>query len=82
MKAYRQVKTYTFADGTQLLEEFGKLPQQSEADELLRLGSDERLVDIAYRAYGDHEEWYGLAYANGIIDPWDLPSNTQLIIPA
>lgn len=81
MKAYRKTLVYTFYDGTQILEEDGDLPSSSINDELYRVGSEERLVDVAFAKYGDHEEWYGIALTNGIINPFEDLKGQQLIIP-
>jgi hypothetical protein len=81
MKAYRQVKIYTFNDGTQLLEESGSLPNPSSADLMKRIGTEESLQDISFNEYGNHEEWVTIAYSNGIINPWDSLTNQVLVIP-
>ena len=81
MKAYRQVKIYTFTDGTQLLEESGSLPRPSAQDTIKRIGTEESLQDISFNEYGNHEEWVTIAYSNGIINPWDSLTNQVLVIP-
>jgi nucleoid-associated protein YgaU len=82
MKAYREILVYHFVDGTKLLEENSNRRFLSPEDDIHRVGSEQRLVDIAFAFYGDHEEWYGLALANNLIDPWEDLIGQQIIIPS
>jgi hypothetical protein len=81
MKAYRTVKIYHFEDGTKLLEEAGALPPPSSRDALERIGKEVSILDVSFDHYQDHESWVTIAYANGIIDPWENLINTVLVIP-
>ena len=82
MKAYREIVVYSFIDGTQLLEEDIKRTRPSSEDRLQVFTKGDRLIDISFKEYRSHEDWWGIAIANNIIDPWEDLTGTQLIIPA
>ena len=42
---------------------------------------ENRIDLLAYKYYGNARFWWIIALANEIIDPFDLPVNTQLRIP-
>ena len=82
MRAYENITLYTFTDGTQLVEEAGSLPTPSSSDVMVKAGKEETLQDICFDQYGTHEEWVTIAFANGVIDPWQDLTNITLIIPS
>ena len=36
---------------------------------------------LAYKHYGNSKWWHILGYVNGIVDPFDIPIGTILLIP-
>lgn len=82
MEAYQNIIKYNFNDGTQLMFEGGNLPLPSSEDTLQIVSREESLLDLAFSHYGSHKEWVTIAYANGIIDPWENLLGRTLIIPA
>ncbi|MEU6406412.1 LysM peptidoglycan-binding domain-containing protein [Streptomyces sp. NPDC046985] len=52
------------------------------AQRVHRVVAGDSLQSLAWREYGDSTVWRAIAEANGIDDPADLPTGTELVLPA
>lgn len=58
-------------------------PKESpDRSKCITLTADSNLWDIAEREYGDASCWREIARANGILNPLEVPTGTQLKVPA
>lgn len=82
---YKNVRTIRDTDKNRLHHETINVPYvaYSEQDEYIVVKDTEadRLDVLSSRFYGTPKYWWAIAYANYIIDPFDVPQGTRLRIP-
>lgn len=68
--------------GTAKLSSKLSVKESPDRTKCIVLTADSSLWDIAEREYGDASYWREIARANHIMNPLDVPSGTQLKVPA
>ncbi len=58
------------------------LPESLESRGKVSPRTGDRPDTIAARALGDPLYFWMLADANGVLDPWDLPKKSSIVVPA
>lgn len=81
MKAYENILITSFEDGTQLIEEGGKLSAIKSTNPIHTVTQGQSLLDISFIYYKDHSNWVNIYLMNDLFDPFTLVLGQQLLIP-
>lgn len=78
---YERGFIYKFPDGDLSLERKPIIYPRRVTDTYHVVKEGQSLIDIAVENYDDPFLWYVIADVNNIDDPFNIPSNTTLLIP-
>lgn len=69
-------------DGRQLLKTDPiQYTPSAEKDLTYTFKEGDRIWDLAYRYYGNSKWWHVITYVNNIVEPFQIPIGTVLLIP-
>lgn len=78
---YNRGRVTNFEDGTTILERTRYRRVINHDEEIYVFKDGDSLTALSYKFYGEPLYWYLIADVNDIINPFDIETGTNLIIP-